>query len=83
VNSSWGNAAEVVLAALAVIGVSLALIRWFYHRGEHESMVVKALNENTIATREVAKGLLDFKAETLATLRDHDWRIKFLEDNKK
>lgn len=80
VSSSWGNAAEVIMAAAVIIGGGWALIRMIYKRGGNESAIVKALQDNTKSNQEVATELKDFKAETLATLRDHSWRLKILED---
>ena len=66
------------MAACVIIGAGVAAMRLFYHRGEKDSEIVKALQDNTKSNQEVAGELRDFKAETLKTLMDHSWEIKIL-----
>lgn len=68
------------MAAAVIIGGIIAAIAWFYHRGDREGAIVRALQDNTAAAQEVTKELKDFKAETLKTLLDHGWEIKILKD---
>lgn len=75
------------MACCVVIGGIVAFTRWWYHRGEKDTAIVEALKANTAASAENTKSnqelsseLKDFKAETVATLRDHSWRLKILED---
>lgn len=75
------------MAFFVIVGGISGLIAWFYRRGKHENSLEKALEantkanaENTESNHQLSRELRDFKAETLATLRDHDWRIKILED---
>jgi hypothetical protein len=70
------------MAACVIIGGGIALIRWFYHRGERENAVVSALeantsatNENAKATLEVATELRDFKVIVVEKMHDLDIRL--------
>lgn len=68
------------MAAAVIIGLVVGAVAWFYHRGDREGAIVRALQDNTLAAQEVTKELKDFKAETLKTLVDHGWEIKILKD---
>lgn len=68
--------ATIVVALVAMLGVMTAVSAWFYRRGGQERSMVDALNENTKSNKEVATELKEFKGETLAALRDHDWQLK-------
>lgn len=77
--TSLTDIAQIILAVFAIIGAVVAVAAWFYKRGGHERALANALEDNTKSNREVSAELRDFKGETLAALRDHDWRLKILE----
>lgn len=53
-----------ILAAVAVVGVVAAIVRWFYGRGGEERELAIAVRENTTVTRELSDGLASLKELT-------------------
>jgi hypothetical protein len=81
-----GTISTVVIATLALLGMIGAGMRWLYTRGGQERSLAdtqqsfaKALDDNTLANRELTAELRDFKDNTLAKLQNHEVRITVLE----
>lgn len=68
--SLWASIATIVMGFCALIGGGFAFMRFFYKRGGDERALVKAVDDNTAAQRELATSLRDFKDFTVAKLHD-------------
>jgi hypothetical protein len=71
----------VVLAAAALLGLIVAVGKWFFARGGSEKAIVIAMNENTRATGELTTAFHSFRTETLREFRTLDVRVTQLEAN--
>lgn len=76
----------IVLAAVAVIGVFAAALRWFFYRGAGEKEVTVALQANTAAqhanaeaTDKLTGAFYEFRDSALGEFRQFDNRITRLE----
>jgi hypothetical protein len=73
------NVSTVVLAVAAVVGLGVALGRWFFQRGGAEKAIVIAMQDNTRATGELTTAFHSFRTETLREFRTLDVRVTQLE----
>lgn len=76
----------VALAVVAIVGLVVALLRWFFTRGADEREMEIAVRDNTEATRELSKNLgdftavfHDFRASVTERFHEHDVRLTKLE----
>jgi type II secretory pathway pseudopilin PulG len=71
--------ATIILAAVALLGITAGAIGWFFKRGGDERAMATALSDNTSATRELTTQFRDFKDSVVEKLHGLDVRVTRLE----
>lgn len=71
--------AAIVVACVAVLTLTAAIIRWFFKRGADEREFSVALRDNTEAVRELAQEFRRFRDEVVEKIHSLDVRVTRLE----